>query len=220
MKISKRTVNLLKNFSGVNPSIVLQAGSTIRTQSMAENIYGIYRCEEEFPFNVPLYDLNNFLATLALFDDANVEFKDGYALIEGDSSKMKYTYDEEGMVKEPTTIPDNAFDDPKVTFDLDSEKITTLLRASSVIDSDIISISTNEENIINVTANHSLNVDAKRFEVLTDHNSEDQFNVVLRVENLKMVPTDYTVQLYDNFALFKADDLEYVVATEHESSWG
>ena len=220
MKLSKETTAILKNFTGINTSILIQGGSVIRTSSNAKNIYGTYHCEEEFPVNIPLYDLNNFLSSLSLFDDANIEFKENFAVIEGESSNMKYVYPYEGQLEETKASPEGVFDNPRVTFDLTSENFTSLLRASNVLESNVITISSNDDKIVTVTAHSNINSDANRYEVLSNVTSDETFSVVLMLENLKMLPSDYTVKLFDTFALFQTDKLEYVVASEHESTWG
>ncbi len=220
MKLSKETATILKNFVGINQSIVLQEGSIIRTASNAKHIYGTFDCEELFPVNVPLYDLNNFLTSLSLFDDANIEFTENYALIEGNSSNMKYTYNDEGMVQEVDPFPEDAFVNPRVTFDFTAENIQSILKAANVIESNVITITKNEESQVTVTAHSNINVDAKSYEILTDVSSDTDFSVVMKIANLKMVPADYTVQLFERFALFKSDKLTYVIVTEHESTWG
>ena len=40
MKISTETLNILKNFSTINSSLVVKQGNTIRTISPAKNILG------------------------------------------------------------------------------------------------------------------------------------------------------------------------------------
>ena len=48
MKLSEKTVNLLKNFAGINQSILFKKGNKLRTMSVMKNILAEAEVEEEF----------------------------------------------------------------------------------------------------------------------------------------------------------------------------
>ena len=58
MKLSDNTLTILKNFAGINNSIIVKTGNTLRTISVANNIYAEATITEEFPRNFAIYDLN------------------------------------------------------------------------------------------------------------------------------------------------------------------
>ena len=58
MKLSDQTLNILKNFAGINNSILVKQGKQLRTMSVAKNILGEAQIEEEFPRDIAIYDLN------------------------------------------------------------------------------------------------------------------------------------------------------------------
>ena len=64
MKISTETLNILKNFSTINSSLVVKQGNTIRTISPAKNILSKFECPENFVNDFAVYDLNEFLGGL------------------------------------------------------------------------------------------------------------------------------------------------------------
>ena len=61
MKLSEKTVNLLKNFASINQSIAFKKGNTLRTMSVMKNILAEAEIEEEFPKDFAIYDLVQFL---------------------------------------------------------------------------------------------------------------------------------------------------------------
>ena len=67
VSLSKNTLDVLKNFSSINSSIVFREGSTVRTISNAENILAKFTGEEFFPTDFAIYDLSQFLGGLSLF---------------------------------------------------------------------------------------------------------------------------------------------------------
>ena len=66
MKISDKTLTLLKNFSNINQSILFKQGKELRTISVMKNILAEATIEEDVPKDFGIYDLNQFLNGLAL----------------------------------------------------------------------------------------------------------------------------------------------------------
>ena len=79
MKLSDSTLTVLKNFAGINNSILVKEGSQLRTISVAKNILAEADIPEDFPRDVAIYDLNQFLNGLSLHQDPNLDFtEDAY----------------------------------------------------------------------------------------------------------------------------------------------
>ena len=74
MKLSDSTLTVLKNFVGINNSILVKQGSKLRTISVAKNILAEADISEDFPKDVAIYDLNQFLNGLSLHQDPNLDF--------------------------------------------------------------------------------------------------------------------------------------------------
>ena len=49
MKLSDRTINLLKNFATINQSILFKQGKSLRTISVMKNILAEANVDEDFP---------------------------------------------------------------------------------------------------------------------------------------------------------------------------
>jgi len=60
MKLSDKTLNLLKNFSSINQSILFKEGNTLRTISVMKNILAEAKITEDFTKDFGIYDLNQF----------------------------------------------------------------------------------------------------------------------------------------------------------------
>ena len=74
MKLSEKTLTVLKNFAGINNSILVKEGNQLRTISVAKNILAEANIEEEFPRQFGVYDLNQFLNGLSLHQDPDMDF--------------------------------------------------------------------------------------------------------------------------------------------------
>ena len=91
--LSKKTLDVLKNFASINSSIVFRQGSTVRTISNAENILAKYTAEETFPVDFAIYDLSQFLSGITLFSDPQLEFANNdFVSIRGGGRAAKYYF--------------------------------------------------------------------------------------------------------------------------------
>jgi len=61
MKLSDKTISVLKNFSSINQSILFKEGNKLRTISVMKNILAEATVSEEFMKDFGIYDLNQFL---------------------------------------------------------------------------------------------------------------------------------------------------------------
>ena len=82
MKLTDSTLAVLKNFAGINNSILVKKGNQLRTISVAKNILAEAEIPEDFPRDVAIYDLNQFLNGLSLHTDPDLDFsQDTYLTI-------------------------------------------------------------------------------------------------------------------------------------------
>ena len=75
MKLSDKTISVLKNFSSINQSILFKEGSKLRTISVMKNILAEATVTEEFMKDFGIYDLNQFLNGLSLHQSPELDFK-------------------------------------------------------------------------------------------------------------------------------------------------
>ena len=82
MRLSYKTLMLLKNFSTINQSILFKQGNSLRTISVMKNILAEATIEEDIPKDFGVYDLNQFLNALSLHQKPELDFKnEGYTVI-------------------------------------------------------------------------------------------------------------------------------------------
>ena len=99
MQISKETIDILKNFAAINSNILFRKGKTLSTISTAKNIFAKASVVEEFPVEVPVYDLNSLLALLTLMENQTIEFGDKSLTISKDGGKFEYFYSNVGIAQ-------------------------------------------------------------------------------------------------------------------------
>ena len=132
MKLSDNTLTVLKNFASINNSILVKKGTHLRTISVAKIILAEADIAEEFPRDVAVYDLNQFLNGMSLHQDPDLDFKeDSYLTIREGRRKVKYFYADPAVIISP---PDKEITLPTedVHFQLESTSLEKLLKAAAI----------------------------------------------------------------------------------------
>ena len=101
MKLSNNTTNILKNFSQINQSILIKQGNKLKTISVMKNILAEAEIEEDFEADFAIYDLNQFLSGLSLYDSPDLEFGDSYLTIRDGRRRAKYFFADPSVIVSP-----------------------------------------------------------------------------------------------------------------------
>ena len=221
MKISNETLNVLKNFSTINSSLVVKAGSVIRTVSPVKNILAEYTCTESFEQNFALYDLNEFLGGLTLFKDPEFVFDNpSYLTIKSGRSKVKYFFSDPSLITSPSDkqIP---MDGENVEFELGEEVLSSLLKAASVSQLKDLSL-ISDDGEINLVVRNKDNDTSNNFSAKVGE-TDKEFVFNFKIENIKIIPDVYKVLVSpQNVSQFISSkyNLQYWIALEPDSTFG
>jgi hypothetical protein len=98
MNLSNETVSVLKNFATINQNLVIKAGSSISTMSAMKNIVATAEVKEVFPTEFAIYDLNEFLAALSLFEKPSLDFNNDFVVMTENGTSLKYWYSDPSVV--------------------------------------------------------------------------------------------------------------------------
>ena len=196
MKISKKTFDILKNFSGIRSSIHVEQGNIIRTVSTAKNIMAEAKVEEDFAKSFAIFDLGKFIATTSLFGTPEYQFNDKFVTIKSNNSSVNYFYADEKLVEKANkSIKMPAL---TVSFDLSQNQIAEIQKASSVLQLDAVCIRNTDMGGIEMVAfdrKVGLNSSSNVFTMILSDKTDNKFNLFMDIELLKMIPDDYKVEV-------------------------
>jgi len=220
MKLSEDTLNVLRNFSIINPSLVFKQGNVIRTISKQENILARATVDDSFDNNFTIYDLNRFLSVLSSMDNPDIGVDGGSSLvISDDKSKVRYGLSDEVLVVSPPQ-DDIELSNAKIHFRLNSDNFTKIVKMAGVMGLPNIVVRGDRKNI-SIAAIDVKNADSDVFSIDVGETSSE-FQTIFNYENLKIVNADYDVSIStDGISHFSrvAGNLDYWIATESGSSF-
>ena len=220
MKISDKTLTLLKNFSSINQSILFKEGKSLRTISVMKNILAEATIGEDIPKDFGIYDLNQFLNGLDLHQNAELDFQnDGYVVIKEGRSRSKYFFADPNVIVTP---PDKAISLPTedVCFSLDTQQLGKLLKAAAVYQLPDLS-AVGENGVVKLVVRDKKNETSNDFSVVVGE-TESEFSFNFKVENIKIIPGSYDVVVSKKLlSRFKSTqyDLTYYIALEPDSTF-
>lgn len=217
MKLSKETLAVVKNFAGINSNILLKQGNKLGTISAQKNVMAETSVGESFPKDFGIYDLNEFLGAMSLFEDPDLDFTDKYVTIKEGSNSIKFFAADASVLVAPQkaiTFPESDID-----FKLTEKNMQMIQRTASVLRATDVSFVGDGTNLTIVVGDKK-NATGNSYEVAVG-TTDKTFKVNLKVENLKMLPGDYDVSVSSKkISRFKgAGDLVYFVAVEADSTF-
>ena len=98
MYLSQDTIQVLKNLSTINQSILIKAGKRLRSMSVMKNILVEADITETFERDVAIYDLNQFLNCLSLIPSAEVSLGNNSITITDGSNSIDYRYSDPSVI--------------------------------------------------------------------------------------------------------------------------
>ena len=220
MKLTDSTLAVLKNFAGINNSILVKKGNQLRTISVAKNILAEAEIPEDFPRDVAIYDLNQFLNGLSLHQDPNLDFtEDSHITIKEGRRRVKYFYADPQVIIAP---PEKEINLPtkEVCFQLESTSLEKLVKAAAVYQLPDLSV-IGENGEITMVVRDKKNDTSNEYAVnVGETDKEFEFN--FKMENIKIIPGAYDVvissKLLSEFTNTQYN-LKYFIALEPDSTF-
>jgi hypothetical protein len=178
MKISKKTFDILKNFSGIRSSIYVDRGNVI-------------------PSPFAIFDLGKFIATTSLFSEPDYDFSDKFVVVNSpNGSTVRYCYADEKLVEKAN----KTIKMPMLTaeFTLTANQIAEIQKAASVLQLDTICIQNKSSDIQIVAFDRKIGMNSSSNHYSMTASTKKQpsdFSVYIDIELLKMIPDDYSFEI-------------------------
>ena len=216
--LSNQTREVLKNYSTINGSILIREGSQLKTINVGENLISQYDCEEEFPQTFAIYDLNQFLAGLSLFQNPVLEFNNAeYLTIRGDGRSAKYYFSDPEITLK--TAPDRKVNFPgaDIEFSITGDQLEALRKAANVYGIPDLVFKSSAGGTVSLNLcdreNETSNVYSQ--EILGDNTGE--YELTMKMEHVNLVPGNYEVKISSKLITewkHSSLDLTYYIALE------
>ena len=214
MKITANTLNVLKSFTQINPSIMINSGNLIKTISPSKTILGLAEVDDTFEQDFAIYDLNQFLSAVSLFDNPDYIFEDKSVTIANGKSSVEYYFCSSNMIMQ---VPEKeiVLPDVVVEFDLPESVLKPTMQAANVFQAPNWCVVGDGKNIF-LEVTDVKNPTSNKYRTSVGE-TDSEFNLVFKVDNLRIMSLDYNVKISSkNLSQFVSEKgkVKYYIAME------
>ena len=221
MKVSERTINLLKNYANINQSIEFREGNVLKTVSPLNTILASVEVEEVFSKTFPIYELSRFLGTLNLFNNPELDFTDNGVSITDDKHEATYRYCGSSSMFQTPPDKDITFPDAEINFDLSQEQFKKTINAANTLGLPEVVVE-GDGTEIRLLVSDTGNVSSDYFSTKVG-STDKTFHMIFKTENFSTIAEGaYNISLSSKrISHFKreGDSLQYWIALEQNSTF-
>jgi hypothetical protein len=188
-----------------------------------QNVFAEAEIEEYIPKDFAIYDLPQFLNTIVLYKDPDIDVssEENYASIkEGKANRSKYFFSDPSVIIAP---PDREMKLPseEVCFVLQEEQLQTILKSSSILGLPDLS-AVGEAGVIKLVVSDRKNDTSNEYSIVVGE-TDAEFSFNFKIENIKLIRGSYEVVISQKkLARFYSEryNLTYFIALEPDSTYG
>lgn len=195
IKISKSTLDILKNFASISNGIAFKEGMPLKVVSPRKDIFAKANVDEKFPDH-SIYEVSKFLGVLNTFKDPELTYTDKMVTIASGPAKVDYYFAAEGLI----TYNEKEFKpaDPIYSFKLSAGQIQqTLTIASQLRHNEMQFLADGSKVYVRAVTSTNKKIDETNAFSLEKGDVDDvTFDCSINMENVKLIDGDYTVDVY------------------------
>lgn len=193
MKLNKNTIEILKNFSSINPSILVKPGNKLRTIAIEKNVFANAEIEENFDQEFAIYDLNAFLGAVSLFENPDLDFNEKYVTISQGGNSCKFFFADPAVIVVPPE-DDIKLPSTDIKFKLPHESINKLLKAASILSVEDVVIKSNGGKVV-MEAADTKNTSSNSFTIELGDYEGDDFSSSVKTYHINIMPSEYDIEV-------------------------
>ena len=219
MKLSKQTINILRNFASINNNLYIVPGNRLMTVAANKTAFAMAEVDETFEMNWGIYDLGELLGVLSIFTDPDLEFSERSLSISEGKNRIRYMPADADVLVYPKKEP-KFTDTPDAEFNISTQNLAQITKASSVLKVPFVTFKGDGSKIV-ALVHDKANPNSNQFIIDVGAETDKVFDMNVKVESLKMLPDDYKVYLsFAKVLKFMGDRKSYLITCELDSSNG
>ncbi len=226
--LSPETLEILKNFSGINSNIIVNPGDILHTMSPVMSIVGKAKVAETFKVSFGIFDLGEFLALVSTFDTPEFVFERNRVTVQEAggkaSDRLVYYYSPANLLTEPKSVKEFK---SAVAFKIRSAVLENLFKRAAIGKFEDLAIESNDDGEIVLRA---LNYNKEKPDAATNsvsvvvgkNETGSTFRFLFKIETIRMIPGTYDVHIAPSKISHWVNtkiDLQYWIAQEQNSTY-
>lgn len=219
MKLSKATLEILRNFAGINPNILIKKGNKLSTLAVAKNIMAEVEVDEKFDKELGIFNMPELLGVIQMMGEPEIKLEDKFMILSEGKTKLRYVYADPSILTYPQK--DIKMPSEDIEFDMTSGQLLQIQKAAAALGvQDIAVVGDGEKIVIQVL--DKKNEGSNQYTIDLNTKTAKDFTVYFKIENFKHISDDYAVAISSkNISRFVGQSVKvtYYVAVEQDSVW-
>lgn len=220
MKISNQTIRILKNFSKINPTILVRSGKNLVTLDHNKRIIADANVDEIMPIDFAIHDLNQFLTVVSLFESPDFEFKNDRVVVKNNHKQVNYIFADQGCVTDAKVVRDKIpmmfkEEDIVQSFSLNEADLKSITETATILKYPHITF-VGDDSGVRIVARDTTNNSLGDFVINLNIKASSSFEHTMLLDNLRVLSGDYDVAISPNIAHFvnKSFPIKYWIVME------
>lgn len=229
MKLSQKTIEVIKNFSTINQGMLFKAGSQLKTVSPQKNILAVANIEDPIANEFAIYDLNQFLSILSLSTENQFDVEENDIIINNKIDNVDGTTADISVIfrsasKNMIVSPPEKeiqFPEPEVHLSIPVNIINTVFRTASILQSPHIGISSDGVDVY-LSAYDVSGAKSHMCKIKFASGNGDVYSLHFKIDSLKLFPGDYELHISSAGVSHwknKTSDVQYWITVEPGSTY-
>ena len=217
MKFDTRALQILRNFSTINQSMVFKEGNELKTIAQSKSIFATAKIEATIERDFGIYDLPQFLSAITAFENPELTLGENSVTINVGKEKLNFVYSDTSLIVAP---PSKEMKLPSVDieFELNSDTLARVQKLLGTLNLPEISIMGDGSSIYMAACNSKNSGDSSYKVEVGD--TDKEFAMYFLAENINLLPGDYKVEVCNKgISQFTAEDVTYWIAVEKHSKF-
>jgi hypothetical protein len=222
--LSSETLDVLKNFSGINSNLIVTPGNILHTMSPVMSIVGKAKVDETFEVPFGIFDLGEFLALVSTFQTPEFTFETNRVTVKEagakTSDRLVYHYSPTNLLTDPKSVKEF---DSAVSFQVRSAVLDNLFKRAAIGKFEDLAIESTSDGDILLRAFNEANPSSNSVSVTVGKNtSKGTFRFLFKIETIRLIPGTYDVHVAPkkiSHWVNTKTDLQYWIAQEQKSTY-
>lgn len=223
MKLTKETLNILKNFSTLNNGIILKKGNMLITKNITNVVYAEAELNQEIDEEICIYDLQSFLGSINLVgDDADITVGQttGNIVISSNRITINYPASNSAAIISPKGRVNVPAGD--VEYNLPADELKQIMKMARQLSVDRLEfMPLNGRLIIRGWEEVDKEHPNEQFKIdMGEYTGTADFHFYIRMDNMKLMDGDYKISFNrKKIAWFETEHVSYMIACDLQSTF-
>lgn len=223
MKFENKTLMVMKHFSTINPSLLINRGETqLATLSETKSVYAAATIRQVFDHEIGIFDLHRFFGVYNLFKEPEATVTNKVIELSDGTKTLSYTLADPAHIKAPPVGKTPKLPSEDVRVNVTRDALIDVLKAAGSLGMPEIAF-VSKDGQIGLETSNGRNPTSDIFRIGLGPIEAKSFKITFKVENIKVIPADYSVTLsygkrsFWDGVVFEDTDIRYMIAGEDSS---